>query len=331
MLDELIRQTAAGSENPALFLWGMGLIYLTGLVLLVSVALKFLEHSARTPELENKRRHPFSTREMLIAVLLLFPFWVNSFGQIEMDGTLQVLYFGIGCACVLLAMAWHLRAKIDIRLMWSDGIEIKREHSLITNGAYALSRHPMYASLLLWCWGASLMMFNGITLLLTAAALLPLMVVRAGDEEKELLSARQDYALYRQNVRMLTPTVSGHAANAVKIAAIALFGYLLLTGMSFPGILLLFLVHLYLGYSLKPEKVAFSYRSKSIMMIVLWSLSLLWPPFYYVLYGPLAMFIYGLKFDCPCMRVYSKYHGCPCFSMAGKCLVKGRRGTNQSG
>lgn len=319
---DLLQQVAAQSVNPALFLWGMGIIYCTGIVLLIAVVLKFWQHSKYPQKLNENLKHSFSTQEMLICVLVLFPFWVNSFGQIPTDTPLQYVYFGVGIVLVLWGLIWHLWAKINIRFMWSDGIEIKQQHQLVTSGAYALARHPMYASLLMWGWGASLLMFNWMTIALITLVFLPLMINRAKAEEKELVKAQPDYVLYQQNVRMLTPTISGLYAVLIKIVAIALFGYYIWAGITLPSILLLFLIHFYLGYSLTPEKVAFSYRSKSVMTVVFWGLSLLWSPFYYLLYVILAMFIYGLKFNCPCMIVYNKYHRCPCFDLVQKCIAK---------
>jgi hypothetical protein len=58
------------------------------------------------------------------------------------------------------------------------------------------------------------------------------------------------------------------------------------------------------------------------MMIVIWGLSLLWHPIYYLFYVILAMFIYGLKFNCPCMSVYNKYQRCPCIDLAARCVIK---------
>jgi protein-S-isoprenylcysteine O-methyltransferase Ste14 len=115
----------------------------------------------------------------------------------------SLLDLRIGCAAVIWSIIWHIWAKRNIRYMWSDGIEIKDGHQLITSGAYSLSRHPMYASLFLWCLGASLLMFNWITLTLTCLVLLPLLILRAKDEEKELIDVQPDYVLYQQNVRML--------------------------------------------------------------------------------------------------------------------------------
>lgn len=321
MLD-LIRRVANQSADPLLFIVGMSILYLTGLILLAAAVFKFLEHAARPQRLAKNRTHPFSTREMTACVLALFPFWFYSVGQIKMGSALQAIYFGVGLASILWAVAWHIWAKVSIRAMWSDGIEIKEDHRLIATGAFALSRHPMYASLLLWCWGASLMMFNWVTLALTSLAILPLMIARARAEEKELIVSQPDYRLYQENIRMLTPTLRGSYADVIKIAAILLFGFCIWRGITLTSLVLLFAVHIYLGFSLTPEKVAFSYRSKSGMMIVFWGISLLWHPIYYLLYVVLAMFIYGMRFNCPCMIVYNKYHRCPCFDVARRCFLK---------
>ncbi len=318
----IVQALADKSANPQLFIVGMGLIYITGIILLLAVGAKFIEHAIHPQELSKSKKHPFSTFQMTLCVLVLFKLWLNNVGQLPMMQTLQYIYFGIGSFMVIFAIIWHIWAKFNIGFFWSDGIEIKQEHTLISKGAYGLARHPMYASLLMWCWGASLVMFNWITLALVSFVFLPLMIMRAKDEEKELVKVNPDYVLYQQNVRMLFPTINGVWAMIIKILAIVLLGYFIWVGVDFHGIILLFFIHLYLGYSLTPEKVAFSYRSKSAMMLIFWALSLTWHPVYYMLYVALAMFIYGLKWNCPCMIVYNKYQRCPCFDLFNKCISK---------
>ena len=318
----VIQNLANKSINPQFFFIGMGLIYLTAFVFLLAVGLKFLEHARHPQRLSKSNKHPFSTFEMTLCVVVLFKFWLGSIGQLSLDQDLQYVYLCIGSIMIVFALFWHIWAKINIGFLWSDRIEIKQDHKLISNGAYGLARHPMYASLLMWCWGASLITFNWITLTLVSFIFLPLMIKRAKDEEKELVQANAYYTLYQQNVRMLNPTISGIWALIIKILAIILFGYYIWTGITISSLLILFFIHLYLGYSLMPEKVAFSYRSKSGMMIVFWALSLLWHPIYYMLYLALAMFIYGLKWNCPCMLVYNKYQRCPCFDLFNKCVLK---------
>ncbi|HUB52003.1 MAG TPA: isoprenylcysteine carboxylmethyltransferase family protein [Terracidiphilus sp.] len=319
---DLIQRVASQSIDPTLFIAGMGVIYLTSLILLVAAAFKFLEHAASTRKVARKITHPFSSREMIFCMAALFPFWLRSIGQIKMSAALQSIYFGVGFILILCAVAWHIWAKVNIRAMWSDAIEIKQDHILISTGAYALSRHPMYASLLLWCWSASLMMFNWITMTIATLVILPLMIARARAEERELAKVLPGYLSYQESTRMLAPTIRGYYSLAVRIAAMCLLGYYIWEGLTLPSMILLLAIHTYLGYCLTPEKVAFSYRSKSGLMLVIWGLSQIWHPVYYLLYAILAMFIYGLKFNCPCMLIYNKYHGCPCISLAAKCFIK---------
>jgi len=323
-MHDVIQRIANQSINPSLFITGLSVIYLTVLILLAAALFKFLEHAATSPKIARKITHPFSTREMVICIAVLFPFWLRSIGQIKMVTALQSIYFGVGLVLILCAVIWHIWAKVNIRAMWSDGIEIKQDHRLISTGAYALSRHPMYASLLLWCWSASFMMFNWVTLTITTLVILPLMIARARAEERELSKVLPDYIFYQENVRMLVPTIGGFYAVVVKIMAMCLLGYYIWRGITLPGMILLLAIHLYLGYCLMPEKVAFSYRSKSGMMIVIWGLSQIWHPVYYLLYVVLAMFIYGLKFNCPCMIIYNKYQRCPCVDLAAKCVMQNR-------
>jgi protein-S-isoprenylcysteine O-methyltransferase Ste14 len=321
-MHDVIQRIANQSSNPSLFIAGMSVIYFTVLILLIAAALKFLEHAAISHRIARTITHPFSTREMIVCIAALFPFWLRSIGQIKMNAAVQSVYFGVGFVLILCAVTWHIWAKFNIRAMWSDGIEIKQDHRLISTGAYALARHPMYASLLLWCWSASFMMFNWITLTISTLVILPLMIARARAEERELSKVLPDYIVYQENVRMLAPTISGLYAVAVKIMAMCFLGYYIWQGLTLPSMILLLAIHLYLGYSLTPEKVAFSYRSKSGIMIVLWGLSQIWHPVYYLLYAILAMFVYGLEFNCPCMIVYDKYQRCPCFDLAAKCALK---------
>ena len=326
MLLRYIFKVAHFSINPMLFLWGMGLLYLTGIVLLVAVGIKFWQHARYHQKLDKETRHFFSTQEMVFCVLFLFMFWLNSIGQFPLRDNLatQCIFFTIGAAMILFAVCWHIYAKVNIGFMWSDDIEIKKEHKLVTHGAFALARHPMYASLLMWCWGGCLITFNWVAMLLTTFGFLPLMIKRAKDEEKDLLKKNKDYQLYQRNVRMLVPTVSGNASLFIRVILLALLGYFVETNtVTLPALILLVGLHLYFGYAFVPEKVAFSYRSKSGMIAVLGLISLyIWQPAIYFCYIIMAMCLYGLKWDCPCMLVYEKYHGCPCFALFKKCMCK---------
>lgn len=312
---ELIKNT----QDPTFLIIGFGMIYITGIILLIAVCYKFFEHFLSPQKLEKNKKHFFSTFGMTLLVLVLFNFWHTSFGQFKFQNPVtQYIWFLSGLFFIFAGIIWHIKSKIDIGKLWSDSIEIKTEHNLVQTGAYAIARHPMYASLLMWCFGSSLVMFNWATLVITGFIFAPLMYIRAKAEENELIQVNPDYILYKNNVKMLCPTLKGNSAIYIKIFALLPFIYFMIMGIHLPEITFIVFLHLYLGYSLTPEKVAFSYRSKSGIIPFVWLISKIWHPIYYFLWVVIAMLIYGLKWDCPCMILYGKYGGCPCFKLIKK-------------
>ena len=318
-------ELAKHAVNPNLFLYGITLVNITGIILLLAVFYKFIEHFFKPQHLKKDRKHFFSTFGMTLLVIVLFNFWNSSFGQFKnINQITQYIYFIFGVILILVGIVWHIRSKIDIGKFWSDSIEIKEEHSLVRTGAYKWARHPMYASLLMWCFGAGFVMFNWATIIICAAVFFPLMIIRAKAEETELLKVNIDYNIYKENTKMLCPTLKGGLAICIRILALFLFAYFVWQEITLSELLLLFFIQMYLGYSLTPEKVAFSYRSKSFIMVVVWLLAkLLWAPVYNFYYIMILMFAYGLKWNCPCMIVYEKFGGCPCFKLFKKvCKIK---------
>lgn len=316
LLFSILDKLSGYSINPDLYKIGLIFIDATGVILLIAVGYKFFEYYFKKQTVQKKKGSMFSTAAMTFLVIVLFNFWVKSIGQINIqDKTLQYIYFVFGIILCTLGIIWHIKSKIDIGRFWSDEIEIKENHEIVQSGAYRYARHPMYASLLMWCWGAGFVMFNYITFLITTLVFLPLMIKRARAEENELIEANIDYNLYKENTKMLNFTLKGKTAVFVKLLALAVFLYFIIRGINLQNLMLLFFIHFYLGYSLTPEKVAFSYRSKSFIIIVVWLLAQYWHPVYYFYYVVALMLLYGLKWNCPCMYMYEKFGGCPCIKL----------------
>jgi hypothetical protein len=91
-MHDVIQRIANQSINPSLFIAGMSTIYFTGLILLMAALFKFLVHAATSHKIAKKITHPFSTREMIICIAALFPFWFRSIGQIKMNAA-QLAWF----------------------------------------------------------------------------------------------------------------------------------------------------------------------------------------------------------------------------------------------
>ena len=66
-------------------------------------------------------------------------------------------------------------------------LEIREEHSLVTQGVYRYTRHPMYAAHWLWGIAQALLLQNWIGGLSMLAAFIPLYLYRVPREEQMML------------------------------------------------------------------------------------------------------------------------------------------------
>jgi len=82
----------------------------------------------------------------------------------------------------------------------SATIELAENQTVISTGPYAIVRHPMYASALLYLLGTSLALgsYYG---LLPAGAMIPFLIWRLFDEERFLAANLPGYSEYQQRVR----------------------------------------------------------------------------------------------------------------------------------
>src|SRR5438034_5416362 len=89
----------------------------------------------------------------------------------------------------------------------SATIEVAANQKVIESGPFALVRHPMYASALLYLLGTPLAL-GSYWGLLPFVAVIPLLIWRLIDEEKVLTRELEGYGQYRQRVRYrLAPRV----------------------------------------------------------------------------------------------------------------------------
>jgi protein-S-isoprenylcysteine O-methyltransferase Ste14 len=77
---------------------------------------------------------------------------------------------------------------------------------LVTNGPYRILRHPIYASIIYFCWASviayPLIQTIGASVLITGGLFLRMIL-----EEKSLLETYDDYAAYSRKVKRIIPFV----------------------------------------------------------------------------------------------------------------------------
>ena len=61
---------------------------------------------------------------------------------------------------MLLSLWLFWRSHADLGKNWSVSLEVRQGHQLIKHGVYRSIRHPMYASIWLWCLAQGLLLEN---------------------------------------------------------------------------------------------------------------------------------------------------------------------------
>ena len=66
----------------------------------------------------------------------------------------------VGAAVMPIALWLFWRSHADLGPQWSVTLEVRRDHALVDRGVYRSVRHPMYASIFLWCLAQGLLLPN---------------------------------------------------------------------------------------------------------------------------------------------------------------------------
>ncbi len=154
-------------------------------------------HSVRTlySVFKYKNRIDSSNRLVFATMfLVMVGLWITWFQMCETDaGTLNIppLVQYLGLALFILGLLLFIIPLLQLR-----GLEnIDR---LVTNGIFALVRHPMYMGMIFWVIGYPLFLQAKFTLMTSGIWIANILVWRHL-EEKELLETYADYASYKKS------------------------------------------------------------------------------------------------------------------------------------
>ena len=112
-------------------------------------------------------------------------------------------------SAVFLAALWLFhRTHRDLGRNFSMSLEIRREHRLVTGGAYARIRHPIYLGFFLWGIAQTLLLPNWVAGPAGLAGAMALFLFRVSREERLMLEEfGQQYSDYMRRTARLVPWI----------------------------------------------------------------------------------------------------------------------------
>ncbi|MEI2612045.1 MAG: protein-S-isoprenylcysteine O-methyltransferase [Candidatus Promineifilaceae bacterium] len=156
-----------------------------------------------------------STEKVLLGLLSMVMFFIPLIYSLTnwLDFADYTLPLWMGWSGVLLlagALFIFARAHKDLKTNWSPTLEIRQDHTLITNGIYRLIRHPMYASQWLWVIAQILLLQNWLAGPLDLLFFTFFYVLRVRAEEKMMLDTFGDqYRAYMKKTGGVIPRLFG--------------------------------------------------------------------------------------------------------------------------
>ena len=112
----------------------------------------------------------------------------------------------IGAVFMAMALLLLWRSHADLGHNWSATIQIKQEHTLVTDGVYRHIRHPMYAAHLLWAIAQGLLLENWLAGWGFLVFFIPIYLIRAPKEEQLMLEQfDEQYRRYISRTGRLIP------------------------------------------------------------------------------------------------------------------------------
>jgi protein-S-isoprenylcysteine O-methyltransferase Ste14 len=94
----------------------------------------------------------------------------------------------------------------DLGRNWSVSLDIRESHKLITNGVYALVRHPMYSAFWLWAVAQALLLPNWVAGFAGIVGFGALFFGRVGEEERLMCDTFGDeYRAYMRRTSRVLP------------------------------------------------------------------------------------------------------------------------------
>jgi protein-S-isoprenylcysteine O-methyltransferase Ste14 len=195
-------------------------LYLAGLVFSETLRLARRVGRIRSTRAWSRTSLPNLLPEFLVLGTVLIGIWLLPILYAftdrlkPLDYSLPAWASWLGACVFLVSLVIRWKAQHDLGAQWSFTLETAEGHRLVTGGIYALLRHPLYTSLILWAAAQPFLLRNLVAGWGGAVAVALIWLIRVPREEQLMLEKfGEEYRQYMERTGKLIPKCRfGHPA-----------------------------------------------------------------------------------------------------------------------
>jgi protein-S-isoprenylcysteine O-methyltransferase Ste14 len=192
----------------------MGISEAKAIVLIANAVMLIIRaiHGIPTIGVAVRKRHVYAIEDVPLWIVKL-SFWVPVVWAASplfefADYSSHLITLIAGTLCYILGLWLFHRSHADLGANWSQTLEIKENHHLVTDGIYRRIRHPMYLACLIFALGQALVVPNYIAGPSFAIGMVLLFVLRVGHEERMMRDEfGVEYRAYCERTNRLLPGI----------------------------------------------------------------------------------------------------------------------------
>lgn len=188
--------------------------YAKAVILAASVAMVVIRaphgHRSRTVPVAKSRKGRLEFMLLTFAwmTFLLALVWVASPVLAFADYPLHPVPLAAGTVLLIAGLWLFYRAHADLGTNWSITLEVRQQHTLVTQGVYRRIRHPMYLAFFIYAAGQALVVPNWLVGPAYGVAMILIFACRLRPEEQMMLEEFGDeYRVYQARTKRLIPGV----------------------------------------------------------------------------------------------------------------------------
>lgn len=198
-----LAQFLASLREPAGLLQAVAglIVALCALAIGTSVVLSFVLYGGRR-DILRRRGSVVATASMTGFAAVFAALVALRAGALDAPAAVRAAAILAGLVLAVGGCLLNLAGRVTLGANWADQVTLYADQGLVTGGAFRVARHPLYASLILFFYGVSLVTLNAAAFLANTLVFVPFMAYRARQEEVVLEKEFPAYAEYRRRVGM---------------------------------------------------------------------------------------------------------------------------------